>query len=89
MYLKSAGCVANSAYPDQNATAQLQVNRLLNLKNEHSQYAVKTLSLKLELTLICTRKSLKCSLNAEMSWLKLNKPSMNILICGLKINKDK
>ena len=36
------------------------------------------------LTLICTRKSLRCSLNAGMSWSKLNRPSMNNLIWALK-----
>ena len=34
-------------------------------------------------TLICTRKSRKCSLNAGMSWLKLNNPSMNTFSCAL------
>ena len=40
------------------------------------------------LTLICTRKSLKCSLKALKSWSKLKRPSMNSLICGLQINKQ-
>lgn len=38
----------------------------------------------LQLTLICTRKSLKCSLNAAMSWFKLNRPVTNTFTWALQ-----
>lgn len=39
------------------------------------------------LTLICTRKSLKCSLNAGMSWFRLNSPVTNTFTCALNYTK--
>jgi len=42
-----------------------------------------------QLTRIWTRKSRKCSLNCGMSWLKLNSPSMNTLICALHTANNK
>lgn len=37
-------------------------------------------------TLICTRKSLKCSLNAGMSWLRLKSPVTKIFTWALQAN---
>lgn len=40
-------------------------------------------------TFICTKKSLRCSLKAGISWFKLKSPVTNSLTCALRFNTEK
>lgn len=78
-------CLANGSLPllQEQVTVVLPGKFLKMTHNGQKQQELEK-ALSMQLTLIWTRKSRKCSLNWGMSWSKLNRPSMNTRICVLR-----